>query len=814
MIELVNVKKTYKAKKTGDTTALDDISFKIPSKGLYFITGESGSGKSTLLNVLGTLDKIDSGSIKIGNINLENLSKKDLVSYRNTCVGFIFQDYNLFLEYNVYDNVKLALELSNQNNNTNIDEILKRVGLYDLRFRNINELSGGQRQRVAIARALVKNPKIILADEPTGNLDSATSRQIMELLKEISQDKCIIVVTHDKTLAAEFGDGLITMQDGKVINDTIVALKDDDKNITLRSSNFQNKYAFKFTLHNIKMRPGKFILTTILTAFTLTLVCLMFTFLFYNDSSFTTKILTKHNVNKVAIKKSNCIFQSGYVDCSDTFLKSDDAEVKLGSPSYRINELQFRFDPHDDNTSIGLDNIIEIKNDNILSLFKGRLPSTDTEIVIDKNLAYNILKYGIYNPNDELIKPTSFDEIINLTVKLGTYPVTIVGINEFNSDNDFKDIREGKNVTNALEKGFENFTEDNNIYVKGFIDNKELLYNALEMLDKYTLMLNDGPFINYVGHIENKTYYTEDIYYYDMNFNLVNKPLESNEIVVSASDILNTNSNLGNLSKLFNTYQQNNKDLDYNTALFNFLKETLTSKENTLNVILNNYNDLGSNNDYTKLKIAGISFDTNTYLSQNLYNNTNHDKKKIDKIYLGFNNKSELSTIVRKYKYPSNIYTPGTYTTLVSDLGSSIAAINTFYHYIRPYLNIISLVFVLFASLLIFNFISTTITYAKKNIGILKSLGAKDKDIYKIFSYEAIIIASLAFILSIPLWQTACNLSNKLFFSDEAYVGGLEINILSPLVTLTLSIILSWLLSILCCRKINKMQPIDAILNK
>lgn len=87
-----------------------------------------------------------------------------------------------------------------------------------------------------------------------------------------------------------------------------------------------------------------------------------------------------------------------------------------------------------------------------------------------------------------------------------------------------------------------------------------------------------------------------------MNFNLVNKPLESNEIVVSASDILNTNSNLGNLSKLFNTYQQNNKDLDYNTALFNFLKETLTSKENTLNVILNNYNDLGSNNDYTKLK--------------------------------------------------------------------------------------------------------------------------------------------------------------------------------------------------------------------
>ncbi len=267
MIELVNVTKTYKAKKTKDTLGLDNVSFKIPSTGLYFITGESGSGKSTLLNVLGGLDKIDSGHIKVDNIEVSSLSKKDLVKYRNTCVGFIFQDYNLFLEYNVYDNVKLALELSNQSNLNKVDEVLKAVGLEELKLRKINELSGGQRQRVAIARALVKNPDIILADEPTGNLDSATSRQIMLLLKAISTKKCVIVVTHDKTLASEFGSGLITMQDGKVINDTIVMLKNDTKDINLRSADFKSKYALKFTLHNIKMKPLKFILTTILTSF-------------------------------------------------------------------------------------------------------------------------------------------------------------------------------------------------------------------------------------------------------------------------------------------------------------------------------------------------------------------------------------------------------------------------------------------------------------------------------------------------------------------------------------------------------------------
>ena len=157
MIEFTNVTKTYKSKKAGDTVALNNISFKIPSKGLTFLTGESGCGKSTLLNVLGGLDNIDSGVIKVEDKVLNELNAKELEQYRNTGVGFIFQDYNLFEQYNVYDNVLLALELREENNNGKVDEILKKVGLEELKYRKINELSGGQKQRVAIARALVKS---------------------------------------------------------------------------------------------------------------------------------------------------------------------------------------------------------------------------------------------------------------------------------------------------------------------------------------------------------------------------------------------------------------------------------------------------------------------------------------------------------------------------------------------------------------------------------------------------------------------------------------------------------------------------------
>lgn len=823
MIELVNVTKTYKAKKTKDTLGLDNVSFKIPSTGLYFITGESGSGKSTLLNVLGGLDKIDSGSIKVDNIEVSSLSKKDLVKYRNTCVGFIFQDYNLFLEYNVYDNVKLALELSNQSNISKVDEVLKAVGLEELKLRKINELSGGQRQRVAIARALVKNPDIILADEPTGNLDSATSRQIMLLLKAISTKKCVIVVTHDKTLANEFGSGLITMQDGKVINDTIVMLKNDEKNIALRSADFKSKYALKFTLNNIKMKPLKFVLTTILTAFSLVCVCLMFTFVFFNKYAFSLEKLTNENVTKVALERAYCRLDYGtFLDCESLYYEDNDEFLKLGSPAYMIYELS---------VSLGAQkpsevevpekeaySIVEMKDDKLLNLFVGRLPLTDNEIVIDKNIAYTILNQGIYNTDNKLIKPENFQDILGLNINLGEYPVTIVGINEFNSDNKFMEYRQGKKVTKYLDTYFSAFTEDSNIYVKGFLDNKELNYTEDELLQKIIFMLRDRKDSFGIGgpvYSDRLTYY-DNQEYYDTNFNLIAKPLAADEMVINASDFLNFNTSIkGSMTKQFNEYQQNNMNLSYKEAVFNFVKIKFLEYKDDL--FIRTYNSVSAHkklDNYKNMKIVGISFDDNSYVSKDLYQDYDYDKKIIEKVYMNYETKEELKNILTKYSYVSNLKDTGISYGLASDLGTAISTVIMFYERLHTYLVIIALVFVLFASLLIFNFISVTISYAKKNIGILKSLGAKNKDIYKIFTYESLIIAGVSFVLAIPLWNLTCNLANKLIFEDILYVGGIEINMIAPLATLLLSVVLSTVISIMCSNKINDMQPMDAILNK
>ena len=165
MIELKNVVKKYKSKKGHTTTALNNISIKFDNKGMTFILGKSGSGKSTMLNVIGGLDKYDSGDIIILGKSTKNFRKADFDSYRNTYVGFVFQEFNILEDYNVYENIVLALQLQKKDIDKNkIDELLEKLELKNLKTRKVNELSGGQKQRVAIARALIKDPKIILAD--------------------------------------------------------------------------------------------------------------------------------------------------------------------------------------------------------------------------------------------------------------------------------------------------------------------------------------------------------------------------------------------------------------------------------------------------------------------------------------------------------------------------------------------------------------------------------------------------------------------------------------------------------------------------
>lgn len=222
MIELINVTKTYRMK-SGKIKALDEVSLGLPVIGMVFVLGKSGCGKSTLLNVLGGLDEITSGEILIDGISMTDYHAKDYDNYRNRYIGFIFQEYNLIDGFNVGKNISLALELQqNKDKHRVIENVLEQVKLAGFYNRKINELSGGQKQRVAIARALVKDPRIILADEPTGNLDSATAEEIFGLLKELSRDRLILVVSHDRENAEQYADRIIELKDGKVLSDRVI----------------------------------------------------------------------------------------------------------------------------------------------------------------------------------------------------------------------------------------------------------------------------------------------------------------------------------------------------------------------------------------------------------------------------------------------------------------------------------------------------------------------------------------------------------------------------------------------------------------
>lgn len=220
MLEVKNLKKIYKSKGGATVNALDGVTLRFPEKGMVFLLGKSGSGKSTLLNVCGGLDSPTEGEIIVKGRSSKDFTQSDFDSYRNTYVGFVFQEYNILNEFTVEDNISLALELQGKAKDKEaIAKLLSDVDLSEYGKRKPNTLSGGQKQRIAIARALIKNPEIIMADEPTGALDSKTGKQVFDTLKKLSLDKLVIVVSHDREFAEYYGDRIIELKDGKILSD-------------------------------------------------------------------------------------------------------------------------------------------------------------------------------------------------------------------------------------------------------------------------------------------------------------------------------------------------------------------------------------------------------------------------------------------------------------------------------------------------------------------------------------------------------------------------------------------------------------------
>lgn len=266
MLELKNITKIYNSG-AGVQKALDNVSISFGVHEFVSILGASGSGKTTLLNLIGGLDGYDEGDMIVDGTSTKSFADKDWDSYRNGTIGFVFQSYNLISHLSVLENVKLALSISgisNRESKKRAIEVLKNVGLEEHINKKPNQLSGGQMQRVAIARALVTDPKIILADEPTGALDSSTSAQIMDLIKEISKDKLVIMVTHNAEIAEKYSDRIVRLSDGVVIEDTAAnSVRDSGSEYKCAKTSMSLAQAINSSFKNLLTKKVRTALTTI-----------------------------------------------------------------------------------------------------------------------------------------------------------------------------------------------------------------------------------------------------------------------------------------------------------------------------------------------------------------------------------------------------------------------------------------------------------------------------------------------------------------------------------------------------------------------
>ncbi|MDF7671725.1 ABC transporter ATP-binding protein/permease [Lactobacillus sp. ESL0701] len=337
MLQLKDLRKSYHV---GDTVthALDDVSISFRDQEFVAILGPSGSGKTTMLNVIGGLDRYDSGDLIINGKSTKNFKETDWDAYRNNSVGFVFQNYNLISHLSIIANVELGMNLSgvptNERHKRAI-EALTEVGLKEHINKKPNQLSGGQMQRVAIARALANDPDILLCDEPTGALDTETSEQIMQLIKRVSKDRLVIMVTHNPELAKEYASRIVNFQDGKILDDSDPYQPQDEKDtFKLKRTKMSYWNAIKLSFTNIMTKKGR----TTLTAFASSIGIISIAIVLALSNGFQKQIDT--TMSKALAKYPVSISQTA-TNVSST--KDDDSDKNVKNRGYitaKESELQ------------------------------------------------------------------------------------------------------------------------------------------------------------------------------------------------------------------------------------------------------------------------------------------------------------------------------------------------------------------------------------------------------------------------------------------------------------------------------------------
>ena len=788
MLELKGIKKSYSLGKKGENVqkVLNGIDLKFRNSEFASILGSSGSGKTTLLNIIGGLDRYDSGDLIIDGVSTKKYVDRDWDSYRNFRVGFIFQSYNLIMHQSVLQNVEIALTLSGVSKNerrAKAIEALTKVGLKQHIYKKPNQLSGGQMQRVAIARALVNDPEIILADEPTGALDSKTSVQIMDLLKEIASDKLVIMVTHNPDLAKEYSSRIIELKDGLIINDSnpFDGKEEAKEFVHANKTSMSLMTALSLSLNNLMTKKGR----TFLTAFagSIGIIGIALILALSNGVNKYAKDLEKNSLSDYPIKLEKVSYDlfgtiGALIDegknskpCEDDKICSDD-DIVIESVISNENGLIQK------NNLTEFKKYLESKDD-----FKKYADSIEYYYDIDLQVYNN--KYEKVNPTDiKKSGTTIFTELENknkLKVLAGRMPenynelVLVVGSNKKVSDTILYalNIKDKKTLVEDLSK----IRKDEKYRVASTNYNYEDFLNI-----EFKLILNTDYYKK-----ENGIYID---YSNDMNYvkSKINNGMDIKIVGVVQDEDGSTNTIAYTHDLTMKVISEVGK-----TQLF---KDQIANKD--VNVLTGNEFD-------------GIS-DTYENLAKKLGIYEEEDPSSISIYPKDYNSKEKITSLIDEYNNEKKEKGQEEYIVKYSDLMKSLVG------GITQAVNMVSYVLIGFVaiSLIVSSIMIAIITYISvlertKEIGILRAIGASKKDIKRVFRAETIIEGfgsgllgiGIAFIITLPI-----NLLVKIFAKVE--------NIASmPLISALLLILLSILLNVIAgskpARIAAKKDPVESL---
>lgn len=896
MIELQDLTKIYNPRKKNQVKALNHINLKLDDHGMVFILGKSGSGKSTLLNMLGGLDTFSEGEIIIKGKPSKDLSQSDFDSYRNTFIGFIFQEYNVFNEFTVGKNISIALELQGiKSESKKIEEILRQVDLEGFADRMPNELSTGQKQRVAIARAIVKSPDIILADEPTGALDSTTGKQVLDTLKKLSQEKLVIVITHDREFAEMYGDRIIEISDGQIINDTKPTIKIksyQSDSFNLIKSKLPIKDAIKMGISNLKLKPIRLIFAILLSAIAFTIFGLTDSVASYNRARTTLTSLNESNINYITYQKDMFLTDSNGNQFYD-HLTMKDTDIKLLKQQFPNHEFVPIYKQYADSLysslysndtegdayySKEITGSIEVTDklmeDLHLELVVGTLPTNNNEVLISKYIYNHFVQYGYKSSDGKKITISTPVDLVGKSILLEDKYFSISGIidtkfNEerykviidtYHSDLEIDTLR--KELKYALEYGIHSL-----IYVRqGYFDE---LYN--NSTNEGTFVINDGSGIKLYleeNSTDLKTYFNKVSTLKDINNihwkdDVTRTKLAENEIIIPISSIP-MYTVIDSISKepLSNLIDSKTKELIHTFAndhhseikeeLANFYGRETTFEDyvDYIETYVNNqfhedmnysyftyqatvavidellaiFQNLELSRNYegetstSTINVVGVydetlfqgAMDTPLIVSDELYNDLNEIRDgQYNLVLTTFTKNCNNDIRLIKFSYES---IDGIEYHIKNEVTSTLDTVNELLDEATKIIFYIGLVIALFASLLLFNFISVSISAKKREIGILRAIGARSKDVFMIFLSQSMVIALINFVIaSIGTYILSIYLNNSLREDYNILITILSFSIRQVIVILFVSIFVAYISTFIPVYRFARKKPIDAI---